>query len=54
MKKREMFQFGEFRLDPAARTLWRPEAPVALNRRAFDVLRHLIQNPGNVITRHDF
>jgi eukaryotic-like serine/threonine-protein kinase len=53
LKAKESFQFGEFRLDPAARTLWRADAAVALNRRAFDVLLYLVQNPGDVITRGD-
>jgi DNA-binding winged helix-turn-helix (wHTH) protein/tetratricopeptide (TPR) repeat protein len=48
-----MFQFGEFRVDPQDRTLRRNEAPVALNRRAFDVLLYLVRNPGRVITKDE-
>jgi eukaryotic-like serine/threonine-protein kinase len=39
-------------MDALARTLRREEAIVTLNRRAFDVLLYLVQNPGKVLT-HD-
>jgi len=38
-------------MDALARTLRREEASVTLNRRAFDVLLYLVQNPGKVVTR---
>src|SRR5215469_4809190 len=53
MKSEEIFQFGEFQIDVAARTLRREDEAVALNRRAFDVLLYLIQNPGKILTRDE-
>jgi DNA-binding winged helix-turn-helix (wHTH) protein/tetratricopeptide (TPR) repeat protein len=49
----EIFQFGEFRLDPLDRTLRRNESAVPLHRRAFDVLLYLVQNPGRVVTKDE-
>jgi len=48
-----IFQFGEFHVDPLARTLRRGEETVTLNRRAFDVLLYLVQNPGRVLSREE-
>jgi DNA-binding winged helix-turn-helix (wHTH) protein len=53
MKSEGMFQFGEFQIDTLARTLRREEEIVTLNRRAFDVLLYLVQNPGRVLTRDE-
>jgi eukaryotic-like serine/threonine-protein kinase len=51
MKTEGIFQFGEFRVDPLTRTLRRGERVVTLNRRAFDVLLYLVENPGQVVSR---
>ncbi len=48
-----IFQFGEFQVDALARALRREEEIVTLNRRAFDVLLYLVQNPGRVLTRDE-
>jgi DNA-binding winged helix-turn-helix (wHTH) protein/tetratricopeptide (TPR) repeat protein/TolB-like protein len=48
-----IFQFGRFQIDALARTLRREEAIVTLNRRAFDVLLYLVQNPGKVVSRDE-
>src|SRR5271157_1630805 len=53
MKSEGMFQFGEFQIDVLARTLRREEEIVALNRRSFEVLLYLVQNPGRVLTRDE-
>jgi DNA-binding winged helix-turn-helix (wHTH) protein len=53
MKTEGIFQFGEFRIDALARTLRREKEIVTLNRRAFDVLLYLVQNPGRVLTRDE-
>jgi eukaryotic-like serine/threonine-protein kinase len=53
MKTDEIFEFGEFRVDARARTLRREEELLILNRRAFDVLLYLVQNPGKVLTREE-
>jgi DNA-binding winged helix-turn-helix (wHTH) protein/tetratricopeptide (TPR) repeat protein len=53
MKTEGLFRFGDFQVDALARTLKRKEEPVTLNRRAFDVLLYLVQNPGRVISREE-
>src|SRR6202789_439066 len=53
MKSEEIFQFGEFQIDALGRTLAREEEIVTLNRRAFDVLLYLVQNPGKALTRDE-
>ena len=53
MKSEGIFRFGEFQIDVLARTLRRKEEIVTLNRRAFDVLLYLVQNPGRVLTRDE-
>src|SRR5580704_5773909 len=53
MNAEGIFQFGEFKVDALARTLRREEETVTLNRRAFDVLLYLVQNPGRVLTRDE-
>ena len=53
MKPEGIFKFGEFQVDALARTLRREEETVTLNRRAFDVLLYLVQNPGRVLTRDE-
>ncbi|HTW58875.1 MAG TPA: winged helix-turn-helix domain-containing protein [Terriglobales bacterium] len=53
MSPRQIFQFGDFQVDPLSRTLRRQEDVVTLSRRAFDVLLYLVQNPGRVVTRDE-
>src|SRR5271169_1539775 len=53
MKPEGIFRFGEFRIDALARTLRREKELVTLNRRAFDVLLYLAQNPGRVVSRDE-
>jgi DNA-binding winged helix-turn-helix (wHTH) protein/TolB-like protein len=53
MKTEGVFQFGKFQMDALARTLRREEAIVTLNRRAFDVLLYLVQNPGKLVSRDE-
>src|ERR1700728_3235157 len=53
MKQDGIYQFGRLRIDALARTLRREEEIVTLNRRAFDVLLYLVQNPGRVLTRDE-
>jgi eukaryotic-like serine/threonine-protein kinase len=53
MNQEGIFQFGEFQVDATARTLRREQETVTLNRRAFDVLLYLVQNPGRVLTRDE-
>jgi DNA-binding winged helix-turn-helix (wHTH) protein/tetratricopeptide (TPR) repeat protein len=54
MKKDGIFRFGNgFQLDAVSRTLRRNEQNVTLNRRAFDVLLYLVQNPGRILGRDE-
>jgi DNA-binding winged helix-turn-helix (wHTH) protein/tetratricopeptide (TPR) repeat protein len=53
MKSGEKFQFGDFQVDPLTRTLRRHEEVITLNRRAFEVLVYLVQNPGRVLSRDE-
>ena len=53
MRTEGIFKFGEFQIDALARTLRREEAIVTLNRRAFDVLLYLVQNPGKIVSRDE-
>ena len=48
-----LYQFGEFRLDPQSRVLSRRGTPVPLTPKAFDVLLLLIQNAGETVTKDE-
>src|ERR1700733_5102143 len=54
VKTEGVFQFGEgFQVDARRRTLRRENQVVTLNRRAFDLLLYLVQNPGKILTRDE-
>jgi eukaryotic-like serine/threonine-protein kinase len=54
MKIGGIFQFGQgFKVDALARTLRQDEEVVTLNRRAFDVLLYLVENPGRILSRDE-
>ncbi|HEV2148715.1 MAG TPA: response regulator transcription factor [Longimicrobiaceae bacterium] len=46
------FQFGDVRVDPAARSVTRAGVEVSLTPRAFDLLLALVRLEGKVATRH--
>jgi TolB-like protein/DNA-binding winged helix-turn-helix (wHTH) protein/Tfp pilus assembly protein PilF len=48
-----LYQFGEFTLDPQSRVLKRGATPVSLTPKAFDVLLLLIQNSGRIVTKDE-
>jgi DNA-binding winged helix-turn-helix (wHTH) protein/tetratricopeptide (TPR) repeat protein len=48
-----IYRFGEFELDPLKRVLKRNGSVVVLNRRAFDLLLYLVQNPGRPVTKEE-
>jgi Tol biopolymer transport system component/DNA-binding winged helix-turn-helix (wHTH) protein len=48
-----LYEFGEFRLDPAARTLWRREEAVALTPKVFDTLQFLVENAGRLLEKSE-
>ena|SRR6516164_7370347 len=45
------YLFPPFRLDPANQQLWREDAEVRLRRKTFEVLRHLIENRAQLVTK---
>ena len=45
--------FGDFRLVPQARTLYRHDRPVRLSGRAFDLLLALVERAGAVVGKDD-
>jgi eukaryotic-like serine/threonine-protein kinase len=53
MKPEGILKFGQFQMDVQTRTLRREKELVTLNRRAFDVLLYLTQNPGRVVSRDE-
>lgn len=48
-----LYQFGEFTLDPQGRALKRGLEPVALTPKAFDVLLLLVQQTGKIVTKDE-
>jgi DNA-binding winged helix-turn-helix (wHTH) protein len=46
-------RFGAYRLDPADERLWRGSAAVPLGPKAFQVLRHLVERPGRLVTKEE-
>lgn len=45
--------FRSFRLDPSNQCSWRGEHRVPLTPKAFDVLRHLVEHPGRLVTQDE-
>ncbi len=50
---RELWVFGEFRLDGRARLLLRDGIPVSLTPKALEVLLHLVRNSGRAVSREE-
>jgi len=46
----EVKSFGSFRLDIANHCLWREAERVSITPKAYDVLCHLVENPGRLVT----
>ena len=46
--------FGDIRIDFAQRQAWRGKDPVALTAKEFEILRLLLERPGEVISRERF
>jgi predicted ATPase/DNA-binding winged helix-turn-helix (wHTH) protein len=45
--------FGDFRLVPSRRALYRGDAPVRVNGRAFDILQALVERPGELVSKEE-
>lgn len=48
-----LLEFGEFRIDPEQRLLFRHQEPVPLTPKAFDLLCVLVQRSGKVVLKDD-
>src|SRR5262245_40349290 len=53
MSSGEQFVFGAFRLDPAAKQLWRGSGLVPLRPKLFAALHYLVEHSGRLITREE-
>jgi DNA-binding winged helix-turn-helix (wHTH) protein/Tol biopolymer transport system component len=49
--RRELYEFGPFRLEPAERKLWRGNEIVVLTPKAFDTLVFLVRNSGHLLEK---
>jgi eukaryotic-like serine/threonine-protein kinase len=52
-KQRNLYEFDQFRIDPARRQLLRDNRPVPLQPKAFDVLLALVQQSAAVVSKDD-
>jgi DNA-binding winged helix-turn-helix (wHTH) protein len=43
--------FTPFRLDPVNEQVWHGETEILLRRKTFEVLRYLLENPGQLVTK---
>ena len=50
-QRRDLCQFGDVRLHLRARQAFRAGAEVRLTRKEFDLLRYLVEHPGEIVTR---
>lgn len=50
----QWYEFGEFRLEPDERLLWREGEPISLTPKAFETLLVLVENNGQLLTNEDF
>src|SRR5215471_10817970 len=50
---KSIYEFGEFRLDPAAKTLTRSGEAVALTPKVFDTLQLLVEHAGRLLEKDE-
>jgi pentatricopeptide repeat protein len=48
-----IYRFGAFRIEPGARSLTHNQQPVPLTPKAFDLLLHMAENPGRLLTKNE-
>lgn len=53
MKDRAVYEFGQFRLDPVGKVLYRGEEPLALTRKAVETLLVLVENAPQVVPKEE-
>ncbi|HYU62179.1 MAG TPA: response regulator transcription factor [Verrucomicrobiae bacterium] len=44
-------RFGDLRLEPASRAVWRADRPIELTATEFDLLQHFVRHPRQVLSR---
>jgi eukaryotic-like serine/threonine-protein kinase len=47
------YRFGPFEVDPSARSVTDSGRPVAISSRVFDLLLHMVRNPGRLLTKEE-
>ncbi len=50
---KNLYKFGNFRLDPGRRLLWREDQPIQLQPKAFDTLLALVQHNDRVVSKDE-
>jgi len=53
MQKRELYEFGEFRLDAVRRVVYRATEPVRLNSKAFETLLVLVRDRHRIVSKDE-
>src|ERR1700730_4481668 len=53
IRSSDVYEFGEFKLDPWRRVLYRDDDYVALTPKVFDTLLALVEEGGRVVTKED-
>jgi predicted ATPase/DNA-binding winged helix-turn-helix (wHTH) protein len=53
MEPRTQIVFPPFRLDTVNQCLWREEQAIALTPKAFNVLKHLVEHAGKLVTKEE-
>ena len=48
-----MLRVQDVRLDPATRRAWREDSEIVFSRKEFDLLHHLMQRAGTVVSRDE-
>ena len=52
-QNRELYHFGAFRLDAAARRLWRADELIPLTPKQFDLLFYFVENAGRIAKKSE-
>lgn len=53
LRNKKIYEFGDYRLNPAERQFLRLDKPVQIPPKAFDLLLVLIENNGSLVTKDD-
>jgi Tol biopolymer transport system component/DNA-binding winged helix-turn-helix (wHTH) protein len=48
-----VYRFGDIRVEPYSARVYRGDRPVAVEPKAFDVLRFLVENPGRLVEKQE-